>query len=129
DTAEDTCRWTTEHLGAYVRGGLAKRDSAKVSGHLEGCRRCTAVYLELTEVNSNLAGLLGPAILGAAAPGYLAAAGGTKLWLLLLTPWTKLKEAGTSVQAGAAAAAVTAVVAVAAVAGVFGGDDDTSESA
>ncbi|MGH3359251.1 MAG: sigma-70 family RNA polymerase sigma factor [Nocardioidaceae bacterium] len=129
DTADDSCRWTTEHLGAYVRGGLAKRDSTKVSGHLEECRRCTAVYLELGEVNSNLSGLLGPAILGAAAPGYLAAAGGTKLWLLLLTPWTKLKEAGTSVQAGAAAAAVTAVVGIAVAAGLVGGGDEPASSA
>ena len=127
DTADEGCRWTTEHLGAYVRKGLAKRDSAKVESHLDNCHRCTAVYLELTEVNSNLSGLLAPALLGLAAPGYLAA-GGTKLGLLLLWPWTKLKEAGAGAQAGAAAAAVTAVVAVAAVAGVFGGGGDDKQA-
>ena len=127
DTADEGCRWTTEHLGAYVRKGLAKRDSAKVEAHLDGCHRCTAVYLELIEVNSNLSGLLAPALLGLAAPGYLAASG-TKIGLLLLWPWTKLKEAGAGAQAGAAGAAVAAVVAVAAVAGVFGGGgDDTTE--
>jgi hypothetical protein len=47
----------------------------KVENHLDGCRRCTAMYLELNEVNSSLAALLGPLVLGAAASGYLAAAG------------------------------------------------------
>ncbi|UYM06035.1 sigma-70 family RNA polymerase sigma factor [Solicola gregarius] len=128
DTADATCRWTTEHLGAYVRKGLAKRDSAKVESHLNGCHRCTAVYLELTEVNSNLSGLLAPALLGVAAPGYLAATG-TKVGLLLLAPWAKLKEAGAAAQAGAAAAAVAAVVGVAAVAGGLGGSDQPETSA
>ena len=56
DISETDCRWVNEHLGAFVRQGLAKRDAGKVQGHLDGCRRCTAMYLELTEVNSNLAG-------------------------------------------------------------------------
>ncbi|UPK73947.1 sigma-70 family RNA polymerase sigma factor [Nocardioidaceae bacterium SCSIO 66511] len=124
DTADATCRWTTEHLGAYVRKGLAKRDSARVETHLKECHRCTAVYLELTEVNSNLSGLLAPALLGLAAPGYLAA-GGVKVGVLLLAPWAKLKEAGAAAQAGAAAAAVAAVVGVIAVAGAINGTDDT----
>ena len=69
-----------DQLGSYVRQGLSRRDSAKVSEHLEGCRRCTAVYLELTEVNSSLAAVLGPLVLGGAAAAYLtgaAATGGT----------------------------------------------------
>ena len=74
DTSAAQCRWVNEHLGAYVRKGLAKRDAAKVQGHLDECRRCTAMYLELTEVNSNLAGIIAPLLLGAAAAGYAAAA-------------------------------------------------------
>ena len=50
DISETECRWVNEHLGAFVRQGLAKRDAGKVQGHLDGCRRCTAMYLELTEV-------------------------------------------------------------------------------
>jgi RNA polymerase sigma factor (sigma-70 family) len=81
DTAGEQCRWTTEHLGTYVRGGLSRRDASRVDHHLEECRRCTGVYLELTEVNSNLRGLLAPILLGTLAPGYLAAtsAGGAGL--------------------------------------------------
>lgn len=70
DSAGDDCRWVTEHLGAYVRKGLAKRDTTKVRSHLDECRRCTAMYLELTEVNSNLAAIIAPLLLGAAAAGY-----------------------------------------------------------
>ncbi len=83
---DDTCRWTHQHLGAYVRNGISRRDATKVEEHLDECRKCMAVYLELTEVNSNLAGILAPLLLGGAATAYLAAAGGavSKGGLLLL---------------------------------------------
>lgn len=67
------CRKTTGQLGAYVRKGLSTRDANGVDAHLDSCSRCTGIYLELAEVNSNLSGLLGPAFLGTAAAGYLAA--------------------------------------------------------
>ena len=76
DISETECRWVNEHLGAYVRKGLSNRDSVKVQKHLDGCRRCTAMYLELTEVNSNLAAIIGPLLLGGAAAGYIASAAG-----------------------------------------------------
>jgi RNA polymerase sigma factor (sigma-70 family) len=75
DCPTEQCRWVNEHLGAYVRKGLSRRDTTKVEEHLGGCRRCTAMYLELDEVNSNLAAIIGPLILGAAAAGYLASSG------------------------------------------------------
>ncbi|MBW9211079.1 sigma-70 family RNA polymerase sigma factor [Mumia sp. zg.B21] len=72
DTAEESCRGTTERLGAYVRQGLGKRETTKVREHLDGCARCTGVYLELVEVNSGLRGLLAPALLGAVGLRYVA---------------------------------------------------------
>lgn len=78
DVADDHCRWTHDKLGAYVRNGLARRDAGRVEEHLEGCRSCTALYLELSDVNSSLAAVIGPLVLGTAAAGYLAA-GGTGL--------------------------------------------------
>ncbi len=75
DTADASCTWTQEHLGPYVRNGLSRRDAARVEGHLRECRRCTAVYLELTEINAGLAGLLAPVLLGGAAAAYVASAG------------------------------------------------------
>ena len=71
DLVSDACRETNDLMGGYVRHALSRRDSAKVEDHLDHCRRCTAVYLELDEVNSSLAGLLGPVLLGGAAAGYL----------------------------------------------------------
>ena len=71
DLLSDACRDTNDLMGAYVRQGLSRRDTAKVEDHLDECRRCTAVYLELAEVNSSLAGLLGPALLGGMAAAYL----------------------------------------------------------
>ena len=54
ETVDATCLWGQEHLGAYLRHGLSRRDAARVRGHLAGCRRCTAVHLELAEVNSGV---------------------------------------------------------------------------
>ena len=72
ETDKAECRWVTEHLGGYVRKGLSKRDHDKVALHLDECPRCTAMYLELTEVNDNLAGIIAPLLLGGLAAGYLA---------------------------------------------------------
>ena len=66
---DDTCQWTHQHLGAYIRNGISRRDAAKVEEHLDECRKCMAIYLELSEVNSNLAGILAPLLLGGAAHG------------------------------------------------------------
>ncbi len=76
DPDDVDCAWTRDHLGAYVRGGLSRRDAARVDDHIADCRSCAAVYLELTEVNSGLAALLAPLLLGAAGVGYLSSAGG-----------------------------------------------------
>lgn len=75
DSPTEQCRWVNEHLGAHVRSGLSRRDIAKVEEHLDGCRRCTAMYLELTEVNHDLAAIIAPLVLGTAATGYLTSAG------------------------------------------------------
>ncbi len=69
---DDTCEWVRQNIGAYLRGGTSRRDAAKVEEHLDECRPCMAIYLELTEVNSNLAAWLAPILLGAAGTGYVA---------------------------------------------------------
>lgn len=73
----ETCRWTHDHLGPYIRNGLARRDVTKVDRHLEECRPCAGIYLELVEVNSNLGAIIGPLLLGSAAVAYLAASTAT----------------------------------------------------
>ncbi|GAA4935239.1 hypothetical protein GCM10023224_14930 [Streptomonospora halophila] len=74
--AAEACRPAVSRLGAYVRGGLAKRDTADVDRHLDGCGTCREVYAELMDVNVGLRGIVLPLVAGPAAAGYLAAAGG-----------------------------------------------------
>jgi RNA polymerase sigma factor (sigma-70 family) len=114
DLTETDCRWVNEHLGAFVRKGLSKRDSGKVQDHLDECRRCTAMYLELTEVNDNLAGIIGPLLLGAAASGYLASTGVGSAGLLGVL--SRLKDLVGANTGAASAAGVTVGIAAAAVA-------------
>ena len=107
---DEHCEWTHEHLGAYVRHGVSKRDAAKVERHLDECRKCMAIYLELTEVNSNLSGILAPLLLGAAGSGYLAstavaAKGGGALFLMA----GRVRDGVTANTPLAAAAGVAAV--------------------
>lgn len=73
-TDDASCRAVTALLGGFVRQGLSARDTTKVDRHLDGCRRCTGVYLELVEVNQDLRAILAPALLGQAAAGYVGAA-------------------------------------------------------
>ncbi|TWD74927.1 RNA polymerase sigma factor (sigma-70 family) [Kribbella amoyensis] len=114
DVGGDRCRWTTERLGAYVRGGLTKRENRNVREHMDECAHCTAVYLELVEVNSALPALLAPALLGTAGLGYLAAASGAKAGFVgfLVTGWKKATENSTRTAVGAGTVVVIAVAAV-----------------
>lgn len=115
DVADDACARTRAALGAYVRGGLSKRDSARVEEHIEECRRCAAIYLELTEVNSRLGALLAPLLLGSVAAAYLgttaggtAVATGTVTALFGRTKDAITSHAPTAAVAGAAASVVAA---------------------
>jgi RNA polymerase sigma factor (sigma-70 family) len=117
DLADEHCRETNDLLGGYVRGALSKRDSAKVNDHLVHCRRCTAVYLELADVNSSLAAVLGPALLGTAAAAYAAtgaggAAGGLGLVALLDRAKDFVAANAVATTAGAAAVGVAATTVV-----------------
>ena len=124
DVAGDRCRWTTERLGAYVRGGLTKRENRNVREHMDDCAKCTAVYLELVEVNSALPALLAPALLGTAGIGYLAAASGAKVGLVgfFVTGWKKVTENSTRSAVGAGTVVVVAVAAVLAALALTGND-------
>jgi RNA polymerase sigma factor (sigma-70 family) len=52
--ARPTCVHTVEHLGAYVGGGLAPRDIAKVDQHLAGCADCRNRLVEVEDFGSTL---------------------------------------------------------------------------
>ena len=114
----ENCRWTHDHLGPYIRNGLARRDVVKVDRHLEECRPCAGIYLELVEVNSNLGAIIGPLLLGSAAVAYLTASSATSAVSaggLLVSLLDRGKDL---VAAHASVAAVGGVTTAAAVAGL-----------
>ncbi|MDP2775948.1 MAG: sigma-70 family RNA polymerase sigma factor [Nocardioides sp.] len=131
ETANDACAWTRDNLGAYVRNGTSRRDSAKVEAHLGECRCCTAIYLELTEVNSRLSLVLGPLVLGSAAAGYLSStAGGLGLKAGVLALAGRARDAVVShAPATAVAGVAVTAVAVGSLVGLPGGDDSTPAAA
>ncbi len=128
DVAGDRCRWTTERLGAYVRGGLTKRENRNVREHLDECAKCTAVYLELVEVNSSLPALLAPALLGAAGLGYLTAASGVKFGLtsFVVSGWKKATSSGTRAAISAGAVVVVGVAAILTAKALIGNDNPSA---
>jgi len=132
DLVDPDCRWTHAKLGAYVRKGLSRRDVQKVEGHLDGCRKCTAMYLELDEVNSSLAALLGPLVLGGAAAGYLTTTGtagaGAGGLLAILDRAKDVVLANMQTVAAVGAAAGVAGVATVAVAVSGGGSHNPTAS-
>ncbi|WP_187281583.1 zf-HC2 domain-containing protein [Nonomuraea sp. C10] len=67
------CKAVIGKLGAYVRGGLTRRDSRSVDEHVRDCPNCHTVLRELTDVNRGLRTVIGPLVLGDAAAGYLEA--------------------------------------------------------
>ncbi|MDA0631784.1 zf-HC2 domain-containing protein, partial [Nonomuraea sp. MCN248] len=67
------CRTVIGTLGAYVRGGLTRRDTRAVDEHVNDCPNCHTVLRELTDVTRGLRAVVGPLVLGAAADGYLTA--------------------------------------------------------
>jgi RNA polymerase sigma factor (sigma-70 family) len=126
---DDACAWTHQNLGAYVRNGISRRDAAKVEEHLTECRRCTALYLELTEVNSNLSGLLAPLLLGGAAAAYVGSAGGLAAGIAaakggVVVLLDRAKDLVAAHAPASAAAGVAAAVAIGGSAYLFI-DDDT----
>jgi RNA polymerase sigma factor (sigma-70 family) len=112
--ARTECRPVAARLGAYVRGGLAKRDSAEVAAHLDQCADCRAVLAELGDVNVALRSIVAPLVLGPAAAGYLASAaakGPAGGWAAGRLAW--FRHAPKGQQAAAAGVAVAAVAGLA----------------
>lgn len=72
NTAESLdCLAASAQLGAYVRGGLAKREHVKVDDHVRSCEKCSALVGELEDVNRGMRGVIAPLVLGAAGVGAL----------------------------------------------------------
>ncbi|NTW42067.1 MAG: sigma-70 family RNA polymerase sigma factor, partial [Cellulomonadaceae bacterium] len=67
----EACTLVNSKLGSYVRGGLAKRETALVESHLEECGACRALVLELGDVNHGMRVVIAPLVLGAVAVGLI----------------------------------------------------------
>ncbi|MFF2053647.1 sigma-70 family RNA polymerase sigma factor [Leifsonia sp. NPDC058194] len=67
------CRWVTDRMGAYARGRLAARETARFEKHLFTCARCTVVLGEAREVGSRLALIVLPLTVGTGAAAAYAA--------------------------------------------------------
>lgn len=97
-TAEPTCRFTVDRLGAYVGGGLSPRDLAKVDQHLAGCESCREKKEELEDLGTSLRRIVLPLPLG------LAAVAGTRVQTALtasVTPIAAAPSAAARVMAAA----------------------------
>ncbi|WP_084101641.1 sigma-70 family RNA polymerase sigma factor [Demequina sp. NBRC 110051] len=70
-SVEVSCMEANAQLGSYVRGGLSKREHTRIDGHVKGCERCTALVLELEDVNRGLRGIIAPLFMGALGVGAL----------------------------------------------------------
>jgi RNA polymerase sigma factor (sigma-70 family) len=106
------CRFTLEHLGAYVGGGIATRDLAKVDQHLAECAACRARLAELQDVRSTLRRVLLPLPFGLAALSF-------RRWREALlaaaarTPgggWSSLRRAHRALASASAALFVAGVI-------------------
>jgi RNA polymerase sigma factor (sigma-70 family) len=67
-------QWTIERVGAYTRGGLGKRETARMERHLAECAKCSIVAAEARNVGSRLTLVLLPLILGIGGASAYAAA-------------------------------------------------------
>ncbi len=61
---QGACTKVVPQLGSYVRGGLSKHAEAKVRDHLDECAKCTAVLLELRDVQATMRAVLLPLMTG-----------------------------------------------------------------
>ncbi|MGN6782359.1 MAG: zf-HC2 domain-containing protein [Marmoricola sp.] len=119
EAAREECRRTHELLGAAVRGGVSRRDRQRIDAHLRECRACTALYLELTELNTTLRAVLGPLVLGGVAAAYLTGTtGGTSVLAGASVLAGRARDTVAAHTQAALAAAVAGAAAMAAVTGM-----------
>ena len=65
------CLEANAQLGAFVRGGLNRREATRVDEHVRVCDKCAALVAELEDVNRGMRSIIAPLILGALGIGAL----------------------------------------------------------
>ncbi|WP_416403141.1 sigma-70 family RNA polymerase sigma factor [Arthrobacter sp. LFS091] len=58
------CEEYSSQLGVYARNGLRRRSQDKMQAHLDECARCTALLLDLNDVQSAMRAALFPLVTG-----------------------------------------------------------------
>jgi RNA polymerase sigma factor (sigma-70 family) len=118
------CEPHRSRLGAYVRGGLSRRDQEATSRHVDRCESCQALVIELTDVNRMLVRSVLPLFLlgGGAQAAALAAGAGAAAGGVAAGSGSAGGSAGAGSEAGAAAGASADSAGGGAGAGANGGD-------
>ncbi|WP_199537495.1 sigma factor, partial [Spongiactinospora gelatinilytica] len=114
DLPRQGCRPVVAKMGAYVRGGLPKRESRIVDEHVASCAECHAIFIELNDVNEGMRLVVGPLVAGPLLMGYVSAlgkAGGTAGGGALLRRVRRVPRRHLIVLAGTAAATVALITA------------------
>jgi RNA polymerase sigma factor (sigma-70 family) len=62
--SDDSCAEFSSQLGKYARDGLKRASREKVRAHLEECPKCTAVLVELNDVQAGMRALVFPLVVG-----------------------------------------------------------------
>jgi RNA polymerase sigma factor (sigma-70 family) len=118
------CRDVRDKLSGLVRRTSSMREQQKVHAHLQGCRDCMAIYLDLEEVNREVGAIMLPAALAVSVAGAVSTAGAAGGWTGALTnALIGLKGLLAALAPPAAAAAITTVSLVT----ISGGVSDVSD--
>lgn len=123
EPAREACEEFRGKLGAYVRGGLSKRDEGKVEAHLDTCEECSAIVAELRDVGHGMRAIIAPLVLGGAATAGLGLGStGTGASVAAVLASRGLSR-GSRLVAGAAAAAAMAAIATMIIVAAFPGEE------
>lgn len=70
---DEACDEFASQLGKYARNALKRSSQEKVNAHLAGCAKCTALLMELNDVQGRMRAILFPLVAGIAfTPGVAA---------------------------------------------------------
>ncbi|MCM0616667.1 sigma-70 family RNA polymerase sigma factor [Paenarthrobacter sp. TYUT067] len=65
-TMDDGCEEYASQLGKYARNALRRTSAERVRIHLDGCAKCTALLMELNDVQGGMRAILFPLVTGIA---------------------------------------------------------------
>lgn len=76
-TVDEACGEFASQLGKYARNALKRTSMEKVGNHLGSCAKCTALYVELNDIQGGMRAILFPVVTGIAFSPAVASAFGT----------------------------------------------------